>query len=184
MDRAPDYGSGGWGFKSLRAHHTITAPVNAKRRFIRPPPLTPSSPIPTPYRHRRPPRRHKKRASPHAWWTGPAEPHNLRPLVLSARQRSPPVFRPTIPYISSLPAFSLLWHIELIDHSSKRREDYAHKTSLPGFLYYFGDRGKGSGSDPPGAPLSSFSATSLPTGVRTENTVHGASLSHGVGALV
>jgi hypothetical protein len=21
MDRAPDYGSGGWGFKSLRAHH-------------------------------------------------------------------------------------------------------------------------------------------------------------------
>ena len=23
MDRAPDYGSGGWGFKSLRAHHRI-----------------------------------------------------------------------------------------------------------------------------------------------------------------
>ena len=23
MDRAPDYGSGGWGFKSLRAHHLI-----------------------------------------------------------------------------------------------------------------------------------------------------------------
>ena len=23
MDRAPDYGSGGWGFKSLRAHHII-----------------------------------------------------------------------------------------------------------------------------------------------------------------
>ena len=83
MDRAPDYASGGWGLKSLRTHHRITATIHAIRRFIRSQPVR----LCHPNRHHTDTAARlagtKKGSAP--FETDPFQPE---PLILSARQRS------------------------------------------------------------------------------------------------